>query len=305
MSQTKLIVIVLLLTTSISQANASLIKATQTTKRPRILQKVDTGSNSAQTVTSPNSNSNEQQNSSIKQAPEIDPTKNLPGMSYKLTGMERWIWGALYTLIGFPLCFFGKKWWGLFGPILGAVTGILIGNFIEGQAINLIHSNKPGVSETWSWIFFVGTIALAGVMAIIFVCAKTIIGSLVGGTLGLLSSQLVLTSIANYNNGVSLVWWAQWIIMAILVITGILIGCCISDFVILISCCVTGAWIFTCGIGSLIGQFPYNYTKTVLPAWIYWVYFAGFCIMTVIGMIIQCNEKKRSDLEGKSCATVY
>jgi hypothetical protein len=137
--------------------------------------------------------------------------------------MERWIWAGVWTLIGFPLCLWGKKWWGLFGPLLGALAGIMIGNFIEGQATNLIHSDKAGVLETWSWIFFTVTIALAGILAIVFACAKTAVGSLVGGTIGFLSTNCILSAIASMNDGYPLAWWAQWIIMAILVFTGVII----------------------------------------------------------------------------------
>lgn len=94
--------------------------------------------------------------------------------------MERWIYAAFWTIIGLPLCFYGKKYWCLFGPLLGAITGIFIGNFIEAQLSNLVYSNKPGVSDTWSWVFMVGTIVIAGILAIIFACAKTIVGILIG-----------------------------------------------------------------------------------------------------------------------------
>lgn len=113
-----------------------------------------------------------------------------------------------------------------------------------------------------------------------------------------------MSAITNMNDGVALIWWAQWIIMALIVALGVVIGCCIADLMILIGCCVIGAWTFTCGIGSFIGQFPYNYNKNPLPAWVFWAYFAGFCILAVLGFIVQCKEKQKQDMEAKNGGAV-
>merc|ERR1712224_746617 len=116
----------------------------------------------------------------------------------------------------------------------------------------------------------------------------------IGGYTGFLAYQITVSAIAAHNGGFSLEWWANAIIISILIATGAVIGCCVADQIVIISTSAAGAWALVSGVGTLIGQFPYMYHKAQ-PIWVWWIYLAGFIVFATFAVVFQCCDKKRRE----------
>lgn len=248
-----------------------------THRRSRYLQapvSADTGSGSSATTPTP------------------PPTTGglIPSSRYQLSESERWIYGAVWTIVGIPLCFFGLKWWNFFAWIVGALLGIASGNFIQGLSQSWVSNT------TWLWVCFGITVALAVTLAIIFICCKKMVGMFLGAYLGFIVYNAVASYISSSQNGKAPEWWVMLVVMGSAVVLGCLLGCWLADSIISVGSAVIGAWSFTCGVGTLLGMFPYAYVS--VPAYAYWLFMGGFAVLATTGCVVQCiDQNKRKDKE--------
>jgi hypothetical protein len=222
-----------------------------------------------------------------KTAQNANPFVTAPGAPppYRLSGKERWIYAGIWALLGLPVAMYGLRFWWIFGWVVGGLAGLNLGNYLETLVQQQFTWNN-----TWAWVMLVVTIALAVLGAFMFACCKGCVASIMGGYIGFIISNAVISGIAGTNNGVALEWWAQLIVWVACIGVGALIGCFMKDYMVLAGSAVVGGWTFVAGVGTFTGQFPYIF-ESPQEAWIWWMYLGGAALLIVFGTVWQCADK--------------
>merc|ERR1711935_229904 len=216
------------------------------------------------------------------------------------SGLYRWIFGILKTLVGLPLCFFGLRWWKWNGLVSGVVAGMMFGNFIEKMVMTYYV-----YTDLLQWVWLGVIVALCVVFAIGFRCWKRCGSAFMGGLVGLIAYNLTISIISACRTDFALPeWWLQMVIMGCAVGFGFFMGCFFKKTIVIISTAVAGGYTFVSGVGTLVGRFPEPYMK--IEGWVWWSWLAGAFVFMILGMFVQCcTYKKQEESEEHGHATIH
>ena len=198
----------------------------------------------------------------------------------------KYYFGALLITIGIALVFVGRS---LVKPavcLAGFFTTIFISCFIF-YAVYLDKESE--LSEFW---WFLGGGALAGILVGLFLAWQYKFGAAILAGWGGATGGLILYSAVIYRAEMD---WLFWVTVVICALSAALVACIWFDEIIIITTALLGSYALVRGIACYCGHYYNEFTMANMAKegllddvdkW-YWAYFAGFFIMTAIGMWIQ------------------
>jgi len=133
-------------------------------------------------------------------------------------------------------------------------------------------------NSTNEWIWFAVYMVYGIGFAFIFMRCKPCVGVIMGGYLGSMISNLIITGYVS-TNGVPMVWWGKLIAIGCCIAAGVIVGCCCYSNIVLLGITVIGGYCFVSGLGTLIGQWPYSYYPTAV--WVWWTYFSAMWLLII------------------------
>lgn len=214
------------------------------------------------------------------------------------------MWGIIFIVIGIPLCLFGLK--------MLSVTLFCVGTLVTVTLILLLFYSTFLKDDTEAWI---GWVVLAGSIIVglaggylLYKCQK--LGAMcIAGWGGFLGGLLLNTTFM-FAAGNEIVFWCINIGCA-----GVAAGLAYCFFypVIITATSMSGAYMFVRGISFYAGGFPneFDLIKSLengsIPHMSYWfyLYLAFIAIFTVVGMVFQCKQHKKSEEEDTDYATKH
>jgi hypothetical protein len=119
----------------------------------------------------------------------------------------RWASGVVFTLIGFPLCFFGLLWWKVNSWILGGMTGWLLGSIIQR-----IWIGEDVTSQATQWIVLSVIIALTIAIMLLFYFFPKFAAGILGASLGLLLTNMMFQVVLATNGNKGWDWWISIVV---------------------------------------------------------------------------------------------
>jgi hypothetical protein len=119
----------------------------------------------------------------------------------------RWASGVVFTLVGFPLCFFGLLWWKVNSWILGGMTGWLFGSIIQR-----IWIGEDVTSQATQWIVLSVIIALTIAIMLLFYFFPKFAAGILGALLGLLLTNMMFQVVLATNGNKGWDWWISIVV---------------------------------------------------------------------------------------------
>jgi len=204
-----------------------------------------------------------------------------------ITSIYRWTSGIVFTLIGFPLCFFGLLWWKANSWIMGCMCG-----WFFGAAIQKMFTGEG--DEVVQWVMLVVIVGLTITFMLVFYFFPKLASALLGACLGILVTNILFAVVLACNGDKGWAWWISLVALLGSIALGSTMGCCWSEPMNVVSTSMVGGWCLIAGVGTLCGQFPKRYVvMDAADEWTWFLWFAGAITCMVVGLIVQCMHKNQ------------
>lgn len=125
---------------------------------------------------------------------------NVQATEINYTSIYRWVSGVVFTLIGFPLCFFGILWWKVNSWIIGCMCGWLVGASIQRMFVG-------EKDEVVQWIMLVVIIGFTITLMLVIYYFPKLTAMILGSSLGVLLTNIVFAMILACRGDTKWEWW--------------------------------------------------------------------------------------------------
>jgi len=220
---------------------------------------------------------------------------------------NKYAFGTLIMVLGFIMCFFGKKFL-FFTEIM---TGVTVTLFF---CLYFIMSNLNISMNTWQFWLTIVLCGLVGALAgYLISLVKDLAAIILAGCCGyVLGSCLYTIALKYVQSNPTVVYWC---VICFSIAGCALLGWWLADQIIIIATSVIGAYGVMRGAAFMIGYFPderqvYQLTQNkewdqvnAMFTWQVYVYIAFFIIMAIAGIWVQekyfseSAEKKKEEEE--------
>ena len=204
----------------------------------------------------------------------------------------------IFILVGFFVCFFGRK---LFRPIL-FIAGILLG---VGLVWLLCYSTFLDSNDK-AWVFWLvfGISLLIGIGLGFLFFKLTKLGAFLLAGWGGYSLGLLLYNAFLYKIDSQVFFWCFTLGMAL--VAGLLV-CVAFEHILILSTAMAGSFLAIAGIGLVAGgyQNPFTIVEEVKQGVytsinpVFYAYMAGTLVLWALGALVQYRQKRRDDEDGK------
>lgn len=230
---------------------------------------------------------------------EADPAKPYIAI-YSSTGcstMAFWTWitnnkWAMFgfcLIVGFILCFFGRKLW----KPLFFLTGVVVTVFLT--LIIFYTTFLSSNTESWvGWVVIGGSVIVGLLIGFIFMKISKLGAFVLAGWGGFCLGLLLWNTFIYLLSSSDVVFWCFCVGCGVVV--GIL-AIIFFDHIIILSTAMAGAYIFIAGIGMVAGRYQNPFTiyqeisdgVTIDP--VFYAYLAATVILFLIGAVVQYKAK--------------
>jgi hypothetical protein len=198
---------------------------------------------------------------------------------------NEWIMFAFSLVVGFIVCFFGRKLW----PPIFFLTGLLLTVFLILIIFYTTFLNTK--TESWvGWTVIACSAVLGLIVGFIFMKISKLGAFVLAGWGGFCLGLLIWNSFLYLATTSDALFWCFTIACGLVV--GIL-ALVWFDHVIILCSAMAGAYVFVAGIGIVAGRYQNPFTlykqvqdgETIDP--VFYAYMVATLIMFVLGAIVQ------------------
>ena len=208
----------------------------------------------------------------------------------------KYYFGALLLLTGLGLVFVGRLMLKPAVCFAGFLTTVALSCFIY---YSVYLEDESDLADFW---FFLGGGALAGIIVGLVMCMCVRFGAAILAGWGGVCGAMILYSSCIYKAELEWLFWFTIVTCALIAAIAAFI---FMDEVVIVATALLGAYCLVRGTACYAGHYYNEVTMAKMAEeglldevdpW-YWAYVAGFFVMVLVGMLVQCGhyraEKKR------------
>lgn len=163
--------------------------------------------------------------------------------------------------------------------------------------------DESDLADFW---YFLGGGALAGIFVGLLACWLSRLGAAILAGWGGLCGGLILNETLLFRAEME---WLFWTSIVLCTLSAAILAFFIMDEVVIVSTVLLGSYSLVRGVSAYAGHYYNEVTMAKMAKegllddidpW-YWAYVAGFFVMLVVGLLIQCKslKKERAEKEAK------
>jgi hypothetical protein len=165
---------------------------------------------------------------------------------------NKWVMFAISIVIGFIVCFFGRKLW----KPLFFLTGVLLTVFLVVIIFYTTFLNDQ--TESWiGWVVIGGSVLLGLIVGFIFMKVSKLGAFVLAGWGGFCLGLLIWNSFLYLATSSNVLFWLFTVGCGVIV--GIL-AIIFFDHIIILASAMAGAYVFVAGIGMVAGRYTNPFT---------------------------------------------